>query len=317
MANYGGFIILWRKILESKEYQDPKTRDLFMHCMLNANWKDTVVAGEIVPRGSFISSRKRLAYELTKKETEIRTAFKRLKEYGSVTCIGRAKNSLIIVKNYNEYQPSYQQNYQVNDQEFYPAIDQQFTNKTTTEEELLIIPNKLNNLNNTVVDIDSNKYINTTHVRAREENSTKNSIENSTATEGLAFVPLPGEPGDDRPESAVSQIIQAVEDSFVRTVSPTEIMTLKSWLEDMPADVIIMAIHEAAKNNVKNVAYVEGVLRSWRNNAVKSVEDAKEQQKIYASRIRNKQQQKTNTSIEQKPIVKKKRGFVMDENGEY
>ena len=74
-------------------------------------------------------------------------------------------------------------------------------------------------------------------------------------------------------------------------------MTLKSWLEDMPADVIIMAIHEAAKSNVKSVAYVEGVLRNWRNNGVKSVEDAMEQRRIHEEISQMRQKQRTNKSL--------------------
>lgn len=309
MGYDGGYIKLHRKIKKWEWYHDLNVRVTFIHCLLSANWEDKKFEGEVIKRGSFVTSKKKLAEEVGISLQSLKTALSKLQLTEVLTISPRAKNSLFIVKNYDLYQVANQ----VSNHEL--TNDQPTTNQRLTTTEEYKEYKELNN--NTVVDIDSNKYINTTHVRAREENSTKNSIENSTATEGLAFVPLPGEPGDDRPESVVSQIIQAVEDSFVRTVSPTEIMTLKSWLEDIPADVIIMAIQEAAKSNVKNVAYVEGVLRSWRSNGVKSVEDAKEQQRIYASRIRNKQQQKANTSIEQKPIVKKKRGFVMDENGEY
>lgn len=305
MGYDGGYIKLHRKIKKWEWYHDLNVRVTFIHCLLSANWEDKKFEGEVIKRGSFVTSKKKLAEEVGISLQSLKTALSKLQSTEVLTISPRAKNSLFIVKNYDLYQVSNQvSNHELtNDQ---PTINQRLT---TTEE---YKESKEYKEINTVVDINSsNNLIARAHTRVREE------TKNPTATEEFVTVPLPGEPGDDRPENVVSQIIKAAEDSFARTVSPTEIMTLKSWLEDMPADVIIMAIHEAAKSNVKSVAYVEGVLRNWRNNGVKSVEDAKEQQRIYASRIRNKQQQKTNSSIEQKPIVKKKRGFVMDENGEY
>lgn len=305
MGYDGGYIKLHRRILESEEYKDPKTRELFIHCLLMANWKETVVEGEVIPRGCFVSSVNSLANDLAKTPAKIRTSLNTLKKYNSITSIGRSKNSLFIVKNYDKYQLNNEQNSKVNDEQNNELFNKQITSEIATNEEIL---KKYKEINNTVVDVDSSNNIYTT--RARDN------MKKPAATEKHDHVPLPGEPNDDRPESDVSQIVRAAEDSFCRTVSPTEIMNLASWLDDMPAEVIVMAIHEAAKSNVKNVAYVEGVLRSWRNNGVKSVEEAKEQQRVYAARNKHKQS-KSSKSIEQKTVVKKKREWIMDENGEY
>ena len=312
MANNGGFIILWRKIIESEEYKDPRTRELFIHCLLMANWKETVVDGEVVPRGSFISSVNNLANDLAKTPAKIRTSLNTLKKYNSITSIGRAKNSLFIVKNYDKYQSNNEVNSKVNNEQNNEVFNEQITSKIATKEQYLTSNNNINNINTAVAIDSSNNLIARAHTRVRED------LKEPTATENHVYeFPLPGQEEDDRPESAVSQIVKAVEESFGRTVSPTEIMTLQSWLVDMPVDVIIMAIHEAAKSNVKTVAYVEGVLRSWRNNAVKSVEDAKEQQRAFAERNKKQYTKTTNQPIVQVPIVKKKMEWITDENGEY
>ena len=307
MGYDSGYIKLHRKIKKWEWYHDLNVRVTFIHCLLSANWEDKKYEGEVIKRGSFVTSKKKLAEEVGISLQSLKTALSKLQSTEVLTISPRAKNSLFIVKNYDLYQVANQvSNHELTNEQ--PTINQRLT---TTEE--YKESKECKEINNTVVDINSsNNLIAHAHTRARED------LKEPTATENHVYeFPLPGQEDDDRPESVVSQIVKAVEDSFGRTVSPTEIMTLQSWLEDMPADVIIMAIHEAAKSNVKNVAYVEGVLRSWRNNGVKSVEDAKEQQRAFAERNKKQHNKTINQPIVQVPIVKKKMEWITDENGEY
>lgn len=50
-----------------------------------ANWKDAQYKGITIPRGSFVSSIKKLATELNIKDNEVRTAIKHLIETGEIT----------------------------------------------------------------------------------------------------------------------------------------------------------------------------------------------------------------------------------------
>ena len=68
-----GHIKLFRKFLDWGWYQDINTKVLFIHMLLKANWKDGKFMGTTVPRGSFVSSIRNLAYETGLTEREVRT----------------------------------------------------------------------------------------------------------------------------------------------------------------------------------------------------------------------------------------------------
>jgi DnaD/phage-associated family protein len=52
--------------------------------------------------------------------------------------------------------------------------------------------------------------------------------------------------------------------------SPIEAERLESWLDDMDADVIIEAIQEAVLYNQRKLKYIEGILKNWHNNNIKT-----------------------------------------------
>ena len=100
-----GHIKLFRKFLDWEWYQDINTKVLFIHMLLKANWKDGKFMGTTVPRGSFVSSIKSLAYETGLTEREIRTGISHLKTTGEVTSKATNKYSVFTIKNYDLYQP--------------------------------------------------------------------------------------------------------------------------------------------------------------------------------------------------------------------
>lgn len=95
-----------RKILDWEWYGDINTCRLFIHLILKANWKDGRFQGTDVPRGSLISSIKRLSDETGLSERQVRTALNHLKTTGEVTSKGHAKYSVFTIKNYDLYQTS-------------------------------------------------------------------------------------------------------------------------------------------------------------------------------------------------------------------
>lgn len=106
MAEYSNkeYIKLNRKILTWEWYSDPCTRDLFIHCLLKANWKDGSWHGIAYKRGEFITSISSLAKELNMSVQNVRTALNHLKLTGELTDRKDGKSRVITVIKYNEYQ---------------------------------------------------------------------------------------------------------------------------------------------------------------------------------------------------------------------
>jgi DnaD/phage-associated family protein len=43
---------------------------------------------------------------------------------------------------------------------------------------------------------------------------------------------------------------------------------LLSWLDELPVDVILLAIEEAVKSNVRTMRYIDGILINWHGNGL-------------------------------------------------
>lgn len=106
MCLNGNYIKINRSMLDWEWYTDINTTRLFIHMILKANWKDGKFRGATVPRGSFISSFRKLADETSLTEREIRTAISHLEETREVTHEGHTKYSVFTVVNYDKYQYS-------------------------------------------------------------------------------------------------------------------------------------------------------------------------------------------------------------------
>lgn len=106
MAEYSDneFVKLNRKILNWQWYPDPCTRDLFIHCILRANWKAGDWKGFHYERGQFITSITSLATELGYSAKNIRTALNHLKSTGELADWHNNKFRVITVLNYDRYQ---------------------------------------------------------------------------------------------------------------------------------------------------------------------------------------------------------------------
>lgn len=122
------WIKLFTKFSTWEWYKDQNTKSLFIHCLIKANWKDGKFEGKTIPRGSFVSGRKKLAQELGMTEQEVRTAQKHLISTNEITISTTNKYSIITVVNYELYQ-------QVNQ-----VSNQQLTNnQPTTNQQLTTI----------------------------------------------------------------------------------------------------------------------------------------------------------------------------------
>lgn len=104
------FLKLYYKLLDWEWYTNANVMRLFIHCLLKANRQTKKWQGITIERGSFITSYNHLAVELNLSTQQIRTALDKLESTGEITRrITRnqqGSNTMIIVKNYNEHQPS-------------------------------------------------------------------------------------------------------------------------------------------------------------------------------------------------------------------
>ena len=99
-----GHIKLFRKFLNWEWYSNSNTKTVFLHCLLKANWKEAKFEGETITRGSFVTSRKKMAKELGISEQSIRTALNHLKSTNELTIKSTNKYMIITVVNYELYQ---------------------------------------------------------------------------------------------------------------------------------------------------------------------------------------------------------------------
>ena len=101
-----GFIRLHRSLMQWEWYKDETTMRLFIHCLLNANIKESNHKGRVINRGSFVSGRFVLAEELGSTPSKIRTSLKKLQASKEIEITIDARGTIISVLNYDNYQTS-------------------------------------------------------------------------------------------------------------------------------------------------------------------------------------------------------------------
>lgn len=125
-----GYIRLWRKLNDWEWISDPNVVLVFIHLLLDTNFKDKKWHGVDIPRGSVLVGRKSLAKKVGLSEQSIRTALTKLKSTNEITIKSTNKYSLISINNYNLYQ---QTTNKTTDNQ--PAINQQSTTTNNVNKE--------------------------------------------------------------------------------------------------------------------------------------------------------------------------------------
>ena len=125
-----GYIKLWRKIKEWEWYKESNTLHLFLHLMLNANYKASRFMGQEIKRGDIVVGRKQLSLDTGITEQSVRTSIERLKSTSEITSRSTNKFSIITLCNYETYQND---NFEINQQNVSPSTtDQPATNQQLT-----------------------------------------------------------------------------------------------------------------------------------------------------------------------------------------
>lgn len=102
-----GRIAIDRQIMEWEWWGDINVFRLWMVILMLANWQDKKWQGQVIKRGSFITSYASLAEISGLSVQQTRTAINKLKSTGEIEQITTNKYQLIIVVNYEKYQENF------------------------------------------------------------------------------------------------------------------------------------------------------------------------------------------------------------------
>lgn len=137
-----GYIKLFRKLIKWRWYQDSVVKDLFLHCLIYASFRDFDWMDQKLKAGQFVTSYKRLSEDLGFTVQQIRTALKKLESTGEITSKSTNKFTVVTVVNWENYQ-SNEDN--TNTESNNPITNEQQTdNKQITNEQ----QHRKNNKNN-------------------------------------------------------------------------------------------------------------------------------------------------------------------------
>lgn len=143
-----GFIVIDRKIRDWKWWGVANAMALWLHILVNANWKDGFFMGEPIPRGSFVTSLPKLSDETGMSESTIRRWLKRFEDDGQIEQKVTNKYRVIKVLNYSAYQdiPDDRVNSQVTGQ-----MNSQVTGQVNSQVNSQVTPNR------TIITIEQEK----------------------------------------------------------------------------------------------------------------------------------------------------------------
>lgn len=106
--------------------------------------------------------------------------------------------------------------------------------------------------------------------------NTQEGIQTDTSTASKAAgepPPAPVSPSVDDPLSRVTAAYRA----HVGVLGPSQFDRLRHWHDEMgmPAEVIVEAIVIAGENGNRRIEYIDGTLRNWHNDGIRTAEDAR------------------------------------------
>lgn len=133
MQTLNGFIKVHRKLIQWGWYQDHVVKDLFLHLLLTASFKESEWMGRTIQKGQLITSYGNLANELGFSVQQIRTAVNKLKSTGEITTQSTNRFTIITVVNWGKYQVFEWD--ETSETTSTPTINQQTDNKQATNKQ--------------------------------------------------------------------------------------------------------------------------------------------------------------------------------------
>lgn len=76
-----------------------------------------------------------------------------------------------------------------------------------------------------------------------------------------------------------NNIFDVIEENFGRTLSSFECEVVNGWLSLFTEDMLIYAVKLSVINNVKKIKYIEGILKNWKNEGYKTLNEVLKNEK--------------------------------------
>lgn len=137
-----GFVKMWRLIMEWQWYKDPHMPRVFIHLLLNANFKEKQWNGITIMPGQLVTSADKIGQELGLGRQVCRTCINRLISTNEITTKPTNKYTLITITNWAIYQSNdvdanHQNNHESNQQLTInqPSINHQLTTNKKEKKE--------------------------------------------------------------------------------------------------------------------------------------------------------------------------------------
>lgn len=100
-----GFITLDRKILDWRWYRNPVVKDVFIHLLLSASFRDHSWEDRVVERGQCFITISGVSKETGLTEKQVRLALDKLEKTGSITKKSeKNRGTIVTITNYDSYQ---------------------------------------------------------------------------------------------------------------------------------------------------------------------------------------------------------------------
>ena len=101
------YIKLFRNLLNWEWYKDANTMRVFLHILLNANYKPRRYKGYEIPAGACVFGRKSCAAALGLTEQQVRTAINHLKSTNEITIEATNRFTVITIVKWRDYQAEF------------------------------------------------------------------------------------------------------------------------------------------------------------------------------------------------------------------
>lgn len=234
MSELGTFISLFRKFKDWEWYKDVPVKTLFIHCLIKANYKPLSYKGNIVERGSFITSLDSMSKETGLSLQQVRTALKKLKSTQEITLSATKRETLINVINYDKYQ-SYR-----------------------------YIPNTTRNTNSNILATSQQHLNNISATTSNKDNNTISEI-NSFIKQDIG-TDFEDEILKESPDYKLENCnpIDMFETEFGRTISSSEAMRISQMISDCGQLMVMYALREALTYDALSLDYIDRVLTDWK-----------------------------------------------------
>ncbi|MBO6270493.1 MAG: hypothetical protein J6N19_15300 [Clostridium sp.] len=104
MRSMNGYVRLYRKLVEWGWYSDHVVKDVFLHLLMIAAWKDGAYMGHAIHPGDAIIGYQKLAKDLGFSTQQVRTAIKKLESTGEISKKSTNKFTIVTIENWAIYQ---------------------------------------------------------------------------------------------------------------------------------------------------------------------------------------------------------------------